>query len=106
MGKEEQPCVRLQLPSGQARMLGGCASLEQGGWLHTGQGCGQKPDMGELQLGLLLPVCTAAGLLGQTSPGMPVQQEAGAGKISHFLQGRSDPLALLVAYKSFDTRAI
>lgn len=53
MGKEEQPCVRLQLPSGQARMLGGCASLEQGGWLHTGQGCGQKPDMGELQLGLL-----------------------------------------------------
>lgn len=53
MGKEEQPCVRQQLPSRQARMLGGRASSGQGGQLHTGPGCRQKPDMGELQLGLL-----------------------------------------------------
>lgn len=53
MGKGEQPCMRLQPPSGQAGMLGGRASLEQGGRLNTGLGCGQKPDRGKLQLGLL-----------------------------------------------------
>lgn len=46
MGKEEQPCVGLQLPGGQARRaVGGRARSRVGGG-------GQKPDMGQLQLGL------------------------------------------------------
>lgn len=98
--------ANLILKCKKERMVGGCASSEPGGRLHTGPGCGQKRDTGELQRGMLRPVCAAAGSLGQMSLGMPVQQEAGTGKISRFLQGRSDPLALLVAYKSFDTGAI
>lgn len=79
--KKEQ--VGKELLRGQGRVLGA-------GWAHRAR---QEPDVGELNRG-----CVRAGLSGQTSLGMPEQWEAGAGKISCFLQGTSDPLALLTSH--------
>lgn len=75
MGKE--------LPGGQVRVL-------EAGWAHR---AGQEPDLEELQLGLCPGWFARANL-----PGMPEQREAGAGKISCFLQGRTDPLGLLTGH--------
>lgn len=42
--------------------------------------------------------CVRADLSGQTSWGMLEQWETGAGKISCFLQGRTDPLSWLTSH--------
>lgn len=89
MGKGEQPCLRLQLLSGQARMLGGRASSEPGGRQRTGPGCGQKPDMGKLQLGLLCPVCPTAGLLGRCPQGCWCSGRQEQGKSVAFCKGEA-----------------
>lgn len=83
----------------------GAQARSRAGGCTRGRAAGRSATRASCS-GMLRPVCAAAGSSGQMSLGMPVQQEAGTGKISRFLQGRSDPLALLVAYKLFDTGAI
>jgi len=81
---------------------GWVCGLEQGSSCVRGWAAGRSPTAARAAVTSL----HRSWFVGQTSPGMPVQREAGAGKISRFLQGRSDLLALLIAYKSFDIRAI